>query len=95
MSATYTYQKFEEECKSLTLALLDSDLHSSYLTKCEQVTIAEDDILLDFLPTEIQTHLTLQFSKPLSDETTLVYTFWLFYSLSNPGIPDLLVEVQH
>jgi hypothetical protein len=59
MSSQYTYQKFMEECKSLTQAILDSDLQASNLTKCELITVGDDNPLLDFLPIEAQTHLHL------------------------------------
>jgi hypothetical protein len=48
-----------EECKSLTQAILDSDLQASNLTKCELITVGDDNPLLDFLPIEAQTHLHL------------------------------------
>lgn len=54
MSATpYSYERFKEESKTLTQALLDSDLTSSHLTICEVRTIDEEDPRFDFMPQEL------------------------------------------
>jgi len=40
------------------------------------------------------TYLTIKAHKPLGDGNTLLdFTFWIFYSAQNAGLPELYLEV--
>ena len=68
MSTLYTFERFLEECKSLTVALLTSESpSSSHLSNCDLIILGDDDPQTDFLPRELQSYLFISFSKQKSD----------------------------